>query len=169
MLLEKINSYLSYKVNKQNKMRRVLLLLYTLPTFGWGVNIEFTNLTQELIPTHTATLKKSYYKLTAQSHIERFLKKESSLLLLNRKKYMLKNNYHLNGKFTTAKTELRYKKAYLLSAKVYLLDVTGYIGSKKVSAKEVVFDGYKKYTLKKCEVKTKHRIYRRSKFTIKEQ
>jgi len=150
-------------------MRRVLLLLYTLPIFGWGVNIEFTNLTQELIPTHTIALKKSYYKLTSQVHIEKFSKKEAGLLLLNRKKYMLKNNYHLNGKFTTSQTELKYKKAYLLSGKVYLLDVTGYIESKKVSAKEVVFDGYKKYTLKKCEVKTEHRIYRRSKFTIKEK
>ena len=150
-------------------MKRVLLSLYILPTFGWGVHIEFTNLTQELIPTEKAISKKSYYKLTAQLHIEKFSKKESALLLLNHKKYMLKNNYYLNGNFTMSQTELRYKKAYLLSGKVYLLDVNGYINNKKVSAKEVVFDGYKKYILKKCEVKIAHRIYRRSKFTIKEQ
>jgi hypothetical protein len=150
-------------------MRRIWLLLYALPTLGWGVNIAFTNLTQEFIPSHKVLSKKSYYKLTSQVHIEKYVKKEAPLLLLNRKKYMLQNNYHLNGKFTTAQTELNYKKAYVLSGKVYLFEVTGHIVKQKIMAKEVVFDGHKRYLLKKCEVKTAHRIYRRSKFTIKEQ
>ena len=150
-------------------MKRVLLLLYLLSTFGWGVHIEFVNLTQEFIPITQSKSKKSYYKLTSQTHIEKFSKKNGSLLLLNRKKYMLKNNYHLNGKFTTSQTELRYKKAYLLSGKVYLLEVKGHINGKKISAKEIIFDGYKKYTLKKCEVKIANKIYRRSKFIILEK
>jgi hypothetical protein len=156
--------------NIVKKKIKIFFVLYLfLSSSLWGIDIEFTNLIQELIPTPIASSQKSYYKLTAQSHIEKFSKTESALLLLNRKKYMLKNNYHLNGKFTTSNTELKYKKAYLLSGKVYLLDVKGYINSKKITAKEVVFDGYKKYLLKKCEVRTAHRIYRRSKFTIKEQ
>jgi len=150
-------------------MKKMFLLCLYIPTFGWGVNIEFINLTQELIPRHTTTSKKSYYKLTAQLHIEKFSKKDSSLLLLNRKKYMLRHNYHLNGKFKTFQTELKFKKAYLLSGKVYLLDVVGYINSKKVMAKEVIFDGYKTYKLKKCEVKILNHIYRRSKVTVKEK
>ena len=148
---------------------RSLLLFLSFSTFGWGVNIEFRNLTQELIPTYITTSKKSYYKLTAYSHIENFSNnKDSSLLLLNRKKYMLKNNYYLNGMFNTSKTTLNYKKAYVLSGKVYMLSVHGYINNQKIKAKEIIFDGYKKYILKKCEVKTVYKVYRRSKFTIQE-
>ena len=145
------------------------MLLYLLPTFGWGVTIEFSNMTQEFIPTQQTSLKKSYYKLTSQYHIKKISKKDSSFLLLNRKKYMLKNNYYIDGVFQRGETVLHYKKAYVLGGKVYLLIVNGILENRQVNAKEVVYDGYNSYLLKKCEVRTKTRIYRRNKLTIKEK
>lgn len=148
---------------------KYLFFLLAFPIVVWGIKIEYTNITYQIIPTQKASKKKSYYTLTSKYHLKNFSKKDRPSLLLNRKQYMLKNNYYAEGKFKTLMTNLIYKKAYVLGGKVYLLDVTGLINKSQLKAKEVVYDGYKSYLLKKCEIRTKFKIYRRNKFTIKEK
>ncbi|MBU1667444.1 hypothetical protein KKC13_03440 [bacterium] len=146
----------------------IFFILY-IPIAVWGTKIEYTNLTYQIIPTQKASKKKSYYTLTSKYHLKNFSKKDTPSLLLNRKQYMLKNNYYAEGRFKTSMTNLIYKKAYVLGGKVYLLDVMGQINKSQVKAKEVVYDGYKSYLLKKCEIQTKSKIYRRNKMTLKEK
>jgi len=81
---------------------------------------------------------------------------------------MLKNNYYLDGFFKTKITYLEYKKAYSLSNKLYLFDVNGTINHQKVKAKEIIYDGYRGYTLKHCEVKEYFKIIRRKKYFMNE-
>ncbi|SFV56452.1 hypothetical protein MNB_SV-13-124 [hydrothermal vent metagenome] len=61
-----------------------------------------------------------------------------------------------------------YKKAYRLSNKLYLFNVTGTINNKKITAKEVVYDGYRDYTLKNCTLKSRYKILRRKVYSIRE-
>jgi len=143
-------------------------LLFFIPHLIWGVTIEYTNLTSKFIPTEKSAKIKSYYQLTSNFHIEKYIKKNTKLLLLNLKKYMLKNNYYLKGKLSTEHSSLRYEKAYILGGKVYLFEVKGHINNRQIKAKELVYDGYKNYSLKKCEVRTKFKIYRRRQLLIQE-
>ena len=145
-------------------------LFFYFSSFLWGINIEFTNLEEHRIPTETASSHICYYKLNANTHVQRFSKQShSKLLFFNYQKYFLENSYYANGEFVTKGTSLFYKKAYIFSGKVYLFDVHGMINSKKVKAKKVIFDGYKYYQLSECEVKTTSMIYRREAYTLKEE
>ena len=122
--------------------------------------IEFTEFKLTNIQKSKVT-----YQITAQKHIESFKKKDSLKFFFNRKKYMLENNYYINGIFKTSNAILYYQKAYILG-KVYLFNITGTIHHKKIKAKEIIFDGNKNYILKNCEIITPKRVYRRKKFKI---
>ena len=111
---------------------------------------------------------KPNYKLTAKYHLKKISAKDIYLLLMNNQKYMLKNNYYLDGKLLTRKTSLSYKKAYINNSKVFLFEVNGKINNKIIKAKEIEYDGKKSYILKFCEVKDKNKIYRRKKLLMLE-
>ena len=130
--------------------------------------MKFTNLTEELIPLKNTPVKKQYFKLFATSRIQKISKKYSKLIFFNRRAFMLKNNYYRDGFLKTKSTHLRYKKAYKLSNKLYLFDVKGTINHQKVKAKELVYNGYKEYLLKHCEVKEDSKILRRKEYLIRE-
>ena len=102
-------------------------------------------------------------------HLENFQKKNYKLFFFNRKKYMLKNNYYLEGFFKTKLTKFSFKKAYILGGKIYFFDVKGYINKSKIKAKEVVYSNNRTYELKKCEVKNSSHIIRRKKYILQER
>jgi hypothetical protein len=131
----------------------------------FAIKIEFIGITSQVIPFETHN-KASYYKITAKKYIEKFEKKDRVIFFINRKSYMLRNNYYSDGLFKSKKTELSYKKCYILFGKIYLFDVNGTIDNAKVIAKEIVFDGYRNYLLKKCEVKKNGYTYRRNRFKL---
>jgi hypothetical protein len=144
-----------------------IFTLFLLPIFLWGVNMKFINLTEEVIPIKTPLVKKRYFNLFASSYIQKISKKDIKLIFFNRKSFMLKNNYYLDGFFKSAQSHLFYKKAYRLSTKLYFFNVNGTINNQKITAKEVVYDGYRNYTLKNCEVKSKYKILRRKVYIIR--
>jgi len=158
----------SGKVILKSRTMKALILFLFLPIFLWGINFKFTNLTQEQIPIQKSSITKSYYKLTAKKHIKKFSKKSQALLFFNRKKFMLENNYYADGLFYTEESHFSYKKAYILAGKVHLFEVQGYINKHHIKAKEVIYDGYKTYHLKKCEIKINSKILRRSDYQLTE-
>lgn len=139
------------------------LIIYPLSLLA--LEIEFQDVTSRQIFIENEH-KKQYYQLTAKKYIENFSKKDRVKFFINRKLYMLKNNYYSEGVFESKKTKLFYKKAYVLFGKVYLFDVNGTIDKAKVTAKEIVYDGYQTYLLKECEIIEDTHIYRRNKFEI---
>ncbi len=141
----------------------VLIFLAIYPLSLSALEIEFIGVTSRTIPLET-NYKKKYYQITAKKYIEKFVKKDKLMFFINRKSYMLKNNYYSEGQFSSKKTKLFYKKGFVLFGKVYLFDVNGTIDKAKIIAKEVIFDGYNSYLLKKCEIKKKKHIYRRNRF-----
>ncbi|MCK4440467.1 MAG: hypothetical protein KAU90_00580 [Sulfurovaceae bacterium] len=141
----------------------IVLIIYTLSLLS--LEIEFKEITSRQIFIEKEH-KKQDYQLTAKKYIENFSKKNKVKFFINRKLYMLKNNYYSEGVFQSQKTKLFYKKAYVLFGKVYLFDVNGTIDKAKVTAKEVIFDGYQNYLLKKCEIIENKSIYRRNKFKL---
>lgn len=130
--------------------------------------MKFVNLTEEIIPIKTPLVKKRYFNLFATSYIQKISKKDIKLIFFNRKSFMLRNNYYLDGSFKTLQSHLFYKKAYRLSNKLYLFNVTGTINNQKIRAKEVIYDGYRDYTLNHCEVKSKYKILRRKVYLLRE-
>ena len=149
-----------------NQIKLVLLFLVSSSITSWGLKIEYTNLISEYIPK-LKSLSKSYYQLKSNYFVENFQQKTYTQFLLNRKRYMLKNHYYLHGTLTTKESHLRYFKAYKLSNKIYLYNVKGYINKIKIQAQEVVYDGYKTYQLKKCEIRKESTILRRKDYFIK--
>ena len=139
------------------------LIIYSLSLFA--LEIEFREVTSKQIFIEKEDAKQNY-KLTAKKHIENFSKKDRLKFFINRKLYMLENNYYSEGIFKSKKTKLFYKKSYILFGKVYLFDVNGIIYNSKVTAKEIIYDGYTNYLLKGCEIINAKSIYRRNKFKI---
>jgi len=129
-----------------------------------AVQIEFKDITSKIIPIKKCS--KVYYQLSADRYIEKFSKKDKIKFIINMKSYMLKNNYYSNGIFQAKNVNLSFKNSYVLFGKVYLFDVSGKIENREIKAKEIVFNGYKTYLLKRCEVVTSKRIYRRKKFKL---
>ena len=150
------------------KTRTLALFLFLSPLFLWGVRVEFKQITTYSIPTQQASTKKSYYQLTSTLYIEDFQKKKYKSFFLNRKKYMLQNNYYLDGFLKTDGSYLHFKKAYILGGKVHLFNVIGHINTNNIKAQEVIYDEYKTYQLLKCEVKKSSSILRRKQYKIKE-
>jgi len=145
---------------------KFFLLLFIFSSTLFATTIEFTDVTYTLTPMKNINKQKSFYQISSKFHLNRVIKKETIKLLLNRRQYMLDNNYYLDGEFTSKGCKLAYKKAYILGGKVHLLGVKGVINNQEVEAKEVIFDGYKKFILKQCEVKSKNKIYRRREFVV---
>ena len=145
-----------------------IFFILLLPIFLYGVSIEFKNINSKFIPTQQISNKKSYYQLTSKVYLENFEKKDYKSFFLNRKNYMLKNNYYLDGFLKTEVSYLTFKKAYILGSKIYLFMVVGHINKSKIKAKEVIFDKYKTYQLLKCEIKINSSILRRKNYKIKE-
>ena len=150
------------------KTRTLALFLLLSPLFLWGVRIEFIQVSSHSIPTQQTSTKKSYYQLTSKFYVEDFQKKNYKSFLLNRKNYMLKNNYYLDGFLKTEVSYLSFKKAYILGGKIHLFMVIGHINNSNIEAKEVIYDEYKTYQLLKCEVRKSTSILRRKKYKIKE-
>ena len=115
----------SGKVTSKSRTMKALILFFLFPIFLWGINFNFTNLTQEQIPIQKSSITKNYYKLTAKKHIKKISKKSQALLFFNQKKFMLENNYYANGLFYTEESHFTYKKAYILAGKVHLLKFKG--------------------------------------------
>ncbi len=130
------------------------------------MKIEFHNITLHSTPLTSKGFNQHSYKLTAEYHLKEFSKKQIYLLLANRKNYMLNHNYYLNGEFKAKNTLLSYKNAYILGNKIHLFNVMGKIDDYSIKAKEIIYDGSKRYLLKHCEVKTSNKIYRRKEFEI---
>ena len=151
-----------------SKKTTLVFFLFLSPLFLWGVRIEFKQITSHSIPIQQASTKKSYYQLTSKFYLEDFQKKNYKLFLLNRKNYMLKNNYYLDGFLKTEVSYLSFKKAYILGGKIHLFMVTGHINKSNIEAKEVIYDEYKTYQLLKCEIKKSSSILRRKSYKIKE-
>lgn len=147
------------------KLGIVYITIYLLlSTTLSAIEIEFVDIISKTIPVDEN--RSTYYEISAEKYIEKFKKNSALKLFINRKSFMSKNNYYSNGIFKSKKTKLYFKKGYILFSKVYLFDVKGFIDKAQVKAKEIIFDGYKSYILKKCEVKIDNHIYRRNIFRL---
>jgi len=74
--------------------------LFLFPLFLWGIEVRFTNLTEEIIPSHLN--KTRNYKIFAKYHKHKIIKEDLKELFFNYKKFMLKNNVYLDGFFNNA-------------------------------------------------------------------
>jgi len=140
-------------------------LLISIPLILSALQIEFKNLTTEIIPLENIQ-HLQYYQFQAKRYVQKFSKKDRVLFLLNRKRFMLKHNFYEQGTFSSQSANLWFKKAYVLFKKVHLFEVHGTIYGAKVKAKEIIYDGYKQFILNKCEVHQKRHIYRRKTFIL---
>jgi len=147
--------------------RALLICIIIYPLSIFSINIELKGVVSKKIFIPKKNLKKTNYEIKAKRYIENFSKKNKLGFLLNRKLFMLKYNYYDNGIFKSKKVKLFFKKAYILLGRVHLFEVKGMIDNSKIIAKEVIFDEYKTYILKKCEVKKNKHTYRRKEFKLK--
>jgi len=144
-------------------MKKINSFLFLFTPLLWGVDIEFTNIKYQSISSHHSS-----YQLISKSYVQKSETKNYKLFIFNRRQYMLKNNYYLDGFLKTKVAKIHYKKAYLLGGKVYLIETDGYINNVKIVAKEIIYDKKRDYLLKKCVVKTEHSVLRRKKYLIQE-
>ena len=105
------------------------------------------------------------YTINSKTYINNFSKVDLKFLL-NKEKFMLKNNFYKNGTLEVKKNRIYFEKAYKLGGKLYLFNIKGYVNDSKISAKSAVYYK-KKLILQKCEIRTKSRVLRRKKYIIK--
>jgi len=105
------------------------------------------------------------YIINSKTYINNFSKIDLKFLL-NKEKFMLKNNFYKNGTLEVKKNRIYFEKAYKLGGKFYMFNIKGYIKETKIIAKKAIY--YReRLILQECEIRTNKRVLRRRKYFIK--